>query len=265
MTSFSSFRTIAAVVALGAVGAAAQAATLPSFTIDPSAIPGVTSPAFTANNLIVSDYSTVTFNSNGTFSDAGYLSVQSAQTATNPGFTPSGLNSDYGVYIQFSGSGLSPVADPTTSVTFASFQTLNYTIYAYAGTASFDFSGTTATTTATNAVALATGSLISGSAVTIPNGDGTFTPSGSAKLTVSLTSAGEAFFTSPNTFYNLASTAFSNTSSQVEVFSNGFMIRQGGGSVNFASAVPEPGTYALLMAGVGVIGFVARRKSAPRR
>ena len=264
MTSFSSFRNLAAVVALSAVGAATQAATLPSFTIDPSAIPGVSSPSFTANNLIVSDYSTVTFNSNGTFSDVGFLSIQAAQSATGAVST-AGLNSDYGFYVQFTGSGLSPAADPTTSVTFASFQTLSYTIYGYAGTASFDFSGTTATTTATNAVALATGSLISGSAVTVPNGDGTFTPSGSAKLTVSLTSAGESFFTSPNNFYNLASTAFSNTSSQVEPFSNGFLIRQGGGSVNFASAVPEPGTYALLLAGVGVVGFVARRKSPARR
>lgn len=264
MTLSPSIRSAAAVLALGAASVAAQAAVLPSFTIDPSAIPGVSSPAFTANNLIVSDYSTVTFNGNGTFSDVGFLSIQTAQTGTGSSFTPSGLNSDYGFYIQFTGSGISPVADPTTSITFASFQTLNYTIYGYAGTASFDFSGTTPTTTATNAIALATGSLVSGSAVTIPNGDGTFTPSGSAKLTVSLTSAGGAFFTSPNTFYNLASTAFSNTSSQVETFSNGFMIRQGGGSVNFASAVPEPETYALLLAGIGVIGFVARRKSLAR-
>ncbi|MDY0744428.1 flocculation-associated PEP-CTERM protein PepA [Paucibacter sp. R3-3] len=263
MTSFSSFRTIAAVVAMGAVGAAAQAATLPSFTIDPSAIPGVSSPAFTANNLIVSDYAAVTFNG-GTFSDVGFLSIQSAQSATGPVAT-SGLNSAYGFYIQFTGSGPTPAGDPTTDFTKATFSQLSYTIYGYQGTASFGFSGTTPTTTATNVVALASGSLISGSAVTIPNGDGTFTPSGSAKLTLSLTPAGEAFFTSPDTFYNLASTAFSNTSSQVETFSNGFLIRQGGGSVNFASAVPEPGTYALLMAGVGVIGFVARRKSAPRR
>ena len=43
-------------------------------------------------------------------------------------------------------------------------------------------------------------------------------------------------------------------------FANGFRIRQGGGSINFISAVPEPGTFGLLLSGLAVVGFIARRR-----
>ena len=41
---------------------------------------------------------------------------------------------------------------------------------------------------------------------------------------------------------------------------NEFTIFQGGGSVNFAAPIPEPETYARMLAGLGVVAFVARRR-----
>lgn len=238
--------------------AAGSASALPSFTFNPGAV-GLSGSSFTADNLVISDFATIT-NSGSSFTDVGYLSIVSAQLGGSAAATP-GLNSSYGLYIQFSGAGsYSLIADPTTSLTAGTFTSLNYTIYGYNGTASFGFSGNTPTTTATGAIALATGTLITGTTVTYPNGDGSFTPAGSAKVTLSIVPGMEGFFQSPDTFYNLASTAFSNTSSQIESFANGFRIRQGGGTVNFATAVPEPESYALLAAGLGVVGWMARRR-----
>ncbi len=253
-----SLRNVAATLALAAAGSVAGAAVLPSFTFNPGGV-GLNGDAFSANNLLISDYSTVT-STGSSFTDVGFLSISAAQTSAGT-FTPDGLNSDYGLYIAFSGTGTSSPGDPTTDVTTGVFTSMSFTLYGYNGTATFGFSGDTPTTTAVNPIALATGTLISGKALTYPNGDGSFTPTGSAKLHFVVQQPG--FFASPTSFYDIASTAFANTSSQVEPLDNGFgfRIRQGGGSVNFASAVPEPGSYALIIAGLGVIGFVARRKS----
>jgi len=38
------------------------------------------------------------------------------------------------------------------------------------------------------------------------------------------------------------------------------MIDNGGGSLHFAAAIPEPETYALMLAGLAIVGFVARRR-----
>ncbi|WP_431262228.1 flocculation-associated PEP-CTERM protein PepA [Roseateles chitinivorans] len=240
-------------LALAAVSASASA--LPQFTWDPSTA-GLNGSAFTADNLLVSNYSTVTF-SGTSFTESGYLAISAAQLG---GVTlPSGgLNSDYGFYIQFSGNGtLTSPGNPGTTPTLGTLTSLSYTLYGYNGTSSFGFTGNTPTETATGEVALATGSLVLGTVATTPLGDGTFNPSANAKLTLNWLVPG---FQSSSPAYSIALTSFSNTTSQVEPFAGGFRIRQGGGSVNFA-AVPEPSTYAMLLAGLGAVGFVARRRT----
>lgn len=243
-------------LALAAVSASASA--LPQFTWDPSAA-GLNGNAFTADNLLVSNYSTITFGAANSFTETGYLAISAAQLG---GLTlPSnGLNSDFGLYIQFTGAGtLTTPGNPGSTVTVGTLNTLTYTLYGYNGTASFGFAGNTPTETATGEVALATGSLKLGTVATTPLGDGSFSPSANAKLT--LTWLNSAFQTS-SPIYDMALTSFSNTSSQVEAFNGGFRIRQGGGSVNFAaSAVPEPSTYAMLISGLFAVGFVARRRT----
>ena len=244
-------------LALALAAASASASALPQFTWDPAAA-GLNGSSFSADNLLVSNYSTITFGAGNTFTESGYLAVSAAQLG---GLTlPSnGLNSDYGFYIQFSGAGtLSQGGNPATTPTLGTLNTLTYTLYGYNGTSSFGFAGNTPTETATGEVALASGSLVLGTVATTPLGDGTFNPSANAKLTLNWLVPG---FQTSSPAFNMALTSFSNTTSQVEPFAGGFRIRQGGGSVNFASAVPEPSTYAMLLAGLGAIGFVARRRT----
>jgi hypothetical protein len=240
-------------VALMTVCAAASAA-LPSFTLDPAAV-GLSGTSLTADNILISNYSTVTIDAGGTFTESGYLPVTGFQLGGNT-LTPSGLNTDYGLYLWFTGTGTTTVNDPTTTFNFGSFTTLTYTLYGYNGTAAFGFSGNTPTETASGEVALASGTLISGSVLTVPTGGGTFSPSANAMLTVTLD---QPTFFSPDPFYSVALTAFSNTPSQVEPFAGGFRIRQGGGSLNFAP-VPEPSSTAMLLCGLAAAGFLGYRR-----
>ena len=248
-------------VALGLVVACASASALPQFTLDPSAVsPALAGTAFTGDNILISDFSTVTFDGLGNFTDTGFLSVSAIQLIGST-FTPTGLNSAYGLYFAFSGAGTTTLGNPKLVPTIGTFKTLTYTLYGYNGLASFGFSGNTPTETASGEVALATGSLISGHAVTFPTGDGlTFTPFAEAKQNFVVAPGQAAFFANPIPFYDLVFAAFSNTTSQVEPFAGGFRIRQGGGAVNFASTIPEPQTYALMLAGLAAVGFVARRR-----
>jgi len=254
----------AAALGLGCLGAWA----LPTFTLNPSAAsPVLTGGTVTADNIIVSDYSHVVSDLGAqTFSETGLLSVQGFQLAGAAVSSP-GLNTSYGLYIGFNATGVQKIAgNPLTSFTAGSFTSLSYTLYGYNGpSATFSFDAAhNPTTTASGVVALATGSLIQGSVSTSPSPSGTpsFVPSANATVTFNPLPAQAAFFQAPAGFYDLGFAAFTNTVSQVEVLSaNEFLVRQGGGAFNFAATpVPEPETYALLMAGLAAVGFVVNRR-----
>lgn len=251
-----------AAISLSTVGAFAVAADLPQFTLNPVAA-GLVGASFSGDNILISNYSVVT-STGGTFTDRGFLAISSIQSggATS---TPGGLNSTYGMYIAFEGSGTASTVNPTTTPTFGSFTSLTYTLFGYNGTAAFGFSGNTPTETATGEVVLATGSLVNGSVSTIPTGDGSYTPSAAAKLTFNVAAGQSTFFSAPNPFFNSAFAAFTNTVSQVDAFDGGFRIRQGGGAFNFVPLVPipEPESYALMLA--GLIGLGALRSAKRRR
>jgi hypothetical protein len=255
-------------LALALLTAYASASALPVFTLNPAAA-GLAGTSFTADNIIVSDFGSVKSTGATSFSESGYLSVQNFQQGQGSAFVPTGLNSTYGLYIQFSGTGTQSAANPLTQQTSGTFNTLNYTLFGYnGGPATFGFDAANNATInigGATPIALATGSLIAGSVGTMPasdgNGGGSFVPSANASLTFHAGSSG--FFASPTPFYNIALTSFTNTVSQVTPFDGGFRISQGGGSINFSTSVspiPEPETYALMLAGLGAVGWISRRR-----
>lgn len=268
-----------AVIARGTKTLAAAALTLgcasvwalPTFTFNPqAATPALNGGAVTADNIIVSDYSRVVLDpSTQTFTETGLLSVQSFQLAGAAVSSP-GLNTTYGLYIDFNATGTQQISgNPLTSFTAGSFTSLNYTLYGYNGpSATFSFDAAhNPTTNASGVVALATGSLIQGSVSTSPAMNGatpSYVPSANATVTFNPLPAQAAFFQSPVGFYDLGFAAFTNTVSQVTVISaNEFLVDQGGGAFNFtATPVPEPETYALLLAGLTAIGFVVNRRKS---
>lgn len=253
-----SLRSVAAATALMTACVAASA--LPQFTFTPSGAGLSGGAAITADNILFSDFATITGGPGGTFTETGFLSITGFQLGgTN--LTPAGLNTDYGLYIAFTGTGTTTTNNPATTVNFGTFDTLTYTLYGYNGGATFGFSGHTPTETASGEVKLASGTLISGTVLTAPAGGGKFNPSANANLTLMVEPAVAAFFTAPNPFYNVALTSFTNTTSQVTLTGTGFLISQGSGSLNFEPLpVPEPSSTAMLLAGLGVAGLLYRRK-----
>ncbi len=248
-----------ALMALTLTAACSAASALPVFTLSPAGA-GLAGANVTADNLIISDYSTVRLNSTtGSFTDSGFLAVSNFQlNSTN--ISGGGLNETYGLYIQFEATGSQNPGNPTSVPTFGSFDTLEYTLFGYNGPAAtfgFDGSNNPTITGASGAIALATGSLIEGFVSSNPLGN-PFTPSAGADLTFNVAAGAEGFFADPNPFYPIAFSVFTNTASQVSLFDGGFRIQQGGGAINFA--IPEPSTYALMLAGLAAVGTVVRRR-----
>lgn len=254
-----------ALMALTLTTACSATWALPVFTLDPSAA-GLNGSAVTADNILISDYSTVRFDGSGGVTDSGFLAVSGFQLASAATQAP-GLDTTYGLFFSFDASGTQTVGTtPSAGFTAGTFDSVTFELRGYNGAgATFGFDGANnPTTTAAGTILLASGSLVpgTGSFSTSPAGGGLFRPDAGATLTFNVAAGAEGFFADPTPFYNLAFSAFTNTVSQVEIFDGGFRIRQGGGAVNFdnTAPIPEPGTYALMLAGLAAIGTVVRRR-----
>ncbi len=252
-------RYVAAIAAM-AVSFGASAAT--PFTFNPPAA-GLDGASFTASSLIVSDYATVThsFSSGANpqlsgFSEDGFLSVVAARLGSSTAGQTADLNSKYGLYIDFHAEGT------VTSVESDGFYRgtitqLTYTLFGYNGTATFSPTGNTVPS---NRIELGSGSLIAGTGSFNGqlNGGLVTYANANANLTFAPNADAVQFFP----FKGIVQTSFSNNSAQISNTLNGFEVAEGGGSINFLSVtpVPEPETYAMLIAGLGLVGFVASRR-----
>jgi hypothetical protein len=225
-----------------------------TFTFTPSAV-GLTGAAVTADNILLSDFSSVTFTGATTFSDRGLLSITGLQLG-GWNVTAGGLNSTYSLWFTFNGTGHlttgTSSTDPRTAVTAGVFDTLTYSLVGASGNATFGFSGQNPTVTPGGATqTLASGTLLNGNVATTPaNGNTAFVPTVAATVTFAIAAGKEGFFT-PNPFHDKAFFAFTNAVTTVEPFGtggpgSGFLTNNGGGNLNFVDSVlaplPEPST-----------------------
>ena len=225
------------------------------FTISP-ATAGLSGTPAVADKFILSDYSTVRLSGN-TFTESGFLPVVALQLAGSnvPPLLSGGLNSTYGLYYAFTANGtLSGLTGTVTA---------NYQLYGYNGPpATFGFDGNNDPTISGNATLPGATLLATGTSIS-PGTVFSFMGGNFADLNVSVirTAAGQAFFPAPVPFYTAGEASFSNAAGDSIAFAGGFKINGGSGTFVFAP-VPEPETYALMLAGLVAVGYVAKRRKS---
>lgn len=248
----STWKAVAVAAVVGAFMAAPAMAAPIQFTWNPNgSTPPLGGSQFTANNMIVSDFSTIHFQPGGAFTEQGILPVSNFQNGGSFVTAP-GLNSAYGLYFAFNATG-------TINNGSGSFNTLTYTLMGDPGYTNGALSATPSGVSFANGnagdVTLASGSLLS-SAVTI-NAQGI--PGASSTETFVQAPGQSGFFVAPTSIALNLSNAFTNDANVISgsLASGTLLINGGGGNATFQ--VPEPASFAVL--GAGLLGLaMARRK-----
>ena len=264
----------------------ASAANIP-FTWNPNlATPSLGGGAFTADYVVTSDYATAIINNfTGAFTETGILPFTQFSLA-NTNFTPTGFGSAYTFYITFNAAGqqFGPIPTISNQVVGGSIDSLTYTLWGTPSgslTINKDSSNIYQITAgATNAIALATGSLVGTGGVSIQDTTGGLSPSANALVSMAAVTSPTnqaPFFVSP-TYLNL-NYVDTNFSSRTLVVSSAadpgnptscsispntslcytdLMI--GGGSGNLSMTVPEPGSLAVFATGLFLLGGLGVRR-----
>jgi hypothetical protein len=266
----------AAIAALLLTGASiANAALTPAnVTWNPSGAGISTAPVFTFNDVVLNTYATIDLSSSGTsFTEQGFqklsvFTLAGAPTSIpNAGF-PSGT--PYSLYISFNATGTQTPGIPSSG----QFTSLTYSLLGAPGVTNFmpDAAGVFSAT-GSAAVTLATGSLLSPGSTSLTADPGTGLLLPAAQLTASFNAnpAFASFFVTPPATTPLTiSAAFTSTgtiitSSALAGGGTRLSINGGGGNATVSvSAIPEPDTYGMVLAGLGLLGFISRRKAKRR-
>jgi len=261
-----------AILALG-ISSQASAQAFPSFTVDPNgafgAVGGPHQGPFKADFITGNSSTLVTTSGSPTAHGAGWVNLSSFVNAgSNVLATTSGLNNSWQMWAEFTYD---------VSLTGGAYakpgSTYNVTNLNVAFWADPSIATPTRFTSASN----------SGEAATVAHGTDAF-QFGSADLIVGvanintlggtsfnstnnflLNDAGTSLFPNPAPFHTIQSNEFNNTTQGVFIDPQGRFIalNETSGGVDFnPSHIPEPETYAMLLAGLGLMGFMTRRRKS---